>query len=77
MAASRFTKLYLGTTFLATKEHFLVKSLVLMYLPASGPFLRILPVEGPQKITAGRQLGLLQIRIALQEVCNIVVISQS
>ena len=47
------------------------------YLPASGLFWRILPAEGPQKITAGRQLGLVQIRIALQEVCNVIAVSQS
>ena len=28
--------------------------------------------RGPTKITAGRQLGLVQIRIALQEVCNVI-----
>ena len=28
--------------------------------------------RGPTKITAGRQLGLVQIRIALQEVCYVI-----
>ena len=48
--------------------------MLLRILSGLGPFLwRILPAEGPQKITAGRQLGLLQIRIALQEVSNVIV----
>ena len=48
------------------------------FRPRAPPFLANTSGRGPTKqFTAGRQLGLLQIRIALQEVCVSIVIIHS